>query len=404
MRDLKSLHDRAIDGAAAAKAAVEQNAFVLRQRISERTRLLSELEQTKLQERMNEALGSMSDLAPQADVPSFERVRDKSSAGIPRRWGSPRSGPRRSRCDDQRRARHLGRGGRARPRRPPVEHARSRKHATGRGLGRSGSGMRGQRQVFNRVGHVLRIERLRQRSLARWARSWPLRCRRPPRIGRVVVLVRGSVDDAHDPSSRGPHPRFDLGDGGGVHLHGRLAVSVPGHVRRRRGVRIRHHFNLGMGETTPFVREPRHPLLKEPAFEHQMARAPGRADAEIDGRLVTGPKVRRELRTASSPTTSLSSRQRAHWTAPSPRCGHMPGLRLITRRRSSAWSPATNLVEGGETSSSSSANHASGIGSFGAGPRFAVGIWNSASPSGVRSRTNSCTYRRANTGCMCWST
>ena len=76
MRDLKSLHDRAIDGATAAKGAVEQNAFVLRQRISERTRLLSELEQTKLQERMNEALGSMSDLAPQADVPSFERVRD----------------------------------------------------------------------------------------------------------------------------------------------------------------------------------------------------------------------------------------------------------------------------------------------------------------------------------------
>ena len=64
MRDLKSLHDRAIEGAAAAKEAVEQNAFVLRQRISERTRLLSELEQTKLQERMNEAFGSMSDLAP----------------------------------------------------------------------------------------------------------------------------------------------------------------------------------------------------------------------------------------------------------------------------------------------------------------------------------------------------
>ena len=77
MRDLKGLHDHSVDGAAAAKAAVETNALELRQRLTERTRLLSQLEQTKLQERMNAALGTMSPLAPDADVPSFDRIRDK---------------------------------------------------------------------------------------------------------------------------------------------------------------------------------------------------------------------------------------------------------------------------------------------------------------------------------------
>jgi phage shock protein A len=77
MRDLKVLHDHAVDGAAAAKDAVETNALELRRRLTERTRLLSQLDQAKLQERMNSALGSMSALAPEADVPSFDRIRDK---------------------------------------------------------------------------------------------------------------------------------------------------------------------------------------------------------------------------------------------------------------------------------------------------------------------------------------
>ncbi len=77
MRDLKGLHDHAVEGAAAAKVAVETNALELRGRLTERTRLLSQLEQTKLQERMNAALGGVSGLTPDADVPSLERVRDK---------------------------------------------------------------------------------------------------------------------------------------------------------------------------------------------------------------------------------------------------------------------------------------------------------------------------------------
>jgi phage shock protein A len=77
MKDLKVLHDHAVTGAAAAKEAVETNALELRRRFTERTRLLSQLEQAKLQERMNDAIGSVSALAPQGDVPSFERIRDK---------------------------------------------------------------------------------------------------------------------------------------------------------------------------------------------------------------------------------------------------------------------------------------------------------------------------------------
>ncbi len=77
MRDLKELHDHAVDGAAVAREAVETNALELRQRFTERTRLLSQLEQTKLQERVSAAFGSMSAIAPASDVPSFDRIRDK---------------------------------------------------------------------------------------------------------------------------------------------------------------------------------------------------------------------------------------------------------------------------------------------------------------------------------------
>lgn len=77
MRDLKGLHVNAVAGADAARGAVETNALELRQRLTERTRLLSQLEQTKLQERMSAALGSISSLAPTSDVPSLNRVRDK---------------------------------------------------------------------------------------------------------------------------------------------------------------------------------------------------------------------------------------------------------------------------------------------------------------------------------------
>jgi phage shock protein A len=80
MRDLKELHDRAVDSAEMAKRAVEQNALALQKTMSERARLLSQLEQTKMQERMTAALRSMSEIAPAGDVPSLAEVRDKIDA------------------------------------------------------------------------------------------------------------------------------------------------------------------------------------------------------------------------------------------------------------------------------------------------------------------------------------
>ncbi len=77
MNDLKGLHDQALQAAGQARRAVEQNAFLLQKRLAERSRLLSQLEQTKMQERMNEALQSVSELSVPGDVPTLNEVRDK---------------------------------------------------------------------------------------------------------------------------------------------------------------------------------------------------------------------------------------------------------------------------------------------------------------------------------------
>lgn len=77
MKDLKTLHDRSVDGAEMARKAVEQNAFQLQKTLGERARLMSQLEQAKLQERMNDALKGMSALEPSGSIPSLEEVRQK---------------------------------------------------------------------------------------------------------------------------------------------------------------------------------------------------------------------------------------------------------------------------------------------------------------------------------------
>jgi phage shock protein A len=67
MEDLKTLHDQ----------AVENNAMVLQQRIAERSRLLSQLEQAKMQETVAKSLESMSSLSAPGNTPSLDEVRDK---------------------------------------------------------------------------------------------------------------------------------------------------------------------------------------------------------------------------------------------------------------------------------------------------------------------------------------
>jgi len=57
--------------------AIEQNAQILRQKITVRSRLLTELEAVRMQERLNVALGSMAELAPASDVPTLDEVQAK---------------------------------------------------------------------------------------------------------------------------------------------------------------------------------------------------------------------------------------------------------------------------------------------------------------------------------------
>ncbi len=77
VEDLKALHDQALGAAAQAKKAVEQNAMVLQQKIAERTKLLSQLEQAKMQEQVSKSLRSMSEIAAPGTTPSLDEVRDK---------------------------------------------------------------------------------------------------------------------------------------------------------------------------------------------------------------------------------------------------------------------------------------------------------------------------------------
>jgi phage shock protein A len=77
MEDLKSLHDQALQAAEQAKKAVENNAMILQQKLAERTQLLSQLEQAKMQEQVSASLNQMSELAAPGNVPSLGEVREK---------------------------------------------------------------------------------------------------------------------------------------------------------------------------------------------------------------------------------------------------------------------------------------------------------------------------------------
>jgi phage shock protein A len=77
VEDLKTLHDQSLQAATQAKQAVERNAMVLQQKIAERTKLLSQLEQAKMQEQVSASLRSMSELAAPGNTPSLDEVRDK---------------------------------------------------------------------------------------------------------------------------------------------------------------------------------------------------------------------------------------------------------------------------------------------------------------------------------------
>jgi phage shock protein A len=77
MEDLKGLHDQALQAAEQAKKAVEGNAMLLQQKLAERTQLLSQLEQAKMQETVSASLRQMSELSAPGTTPSLAEVREK---------------------------------------------------------------------------------------------------------------------------------------------------------------------------------------------------------------------------------------------------------------------------------------------------------------------------------------
>jgi phage shock protein A len=80
VEDLKALHGQALQAVDQAKQAVADNEFRLRQSIAEKSKLMTQLESAKMQEQMNSALSTMSELAPQGDTPSLAEVREKIEA------------------------------------------------------------------------------------------------------------------------------------------------------------------------------------------------------------------------------------------------------------------------------------------------------------------------------------
>ncbi|AWB84201.1 PspA/IM30 family protein [Corynebacterium liangguodongii] len=75
IEDTKQLHDQALQQAQQAKQAVQRNAAQLQQQVAERSKLLSQLEQAKMQEKVAETMSSMNALT--SGTPNLDQVRDK---------------------------------------------------------------------------------------------------------------------------------------------------------------------------------------------------------------------------------------------------------------------------------------------------------------------------------------
>ncbi|MBV9593250.1 MAG: PspA/IM30 family protein [Actinobacteria bacterium] len=77
VQDLKNLHDQSLAAAQQAREAVQNNSMLLQEKLAERTKLLSQLEQAKMQETVSASLQQMSEMAAPRNTPSLEEVRDK---------------------------------------------------------------------------------------------------------------------------------------------------------------------------------------------------------------------------------------------------------------------------------------------------------------------------------------
>ncbi|OWY59534.1 hypothetical protein B7486_74060, partial [cyanobacterium TDX16] len=79
IEDLKALHLQATQASDQAKAAVKQNSAALQKKLAEKQKLLGQLDQAKMAESMNKAMGQLSATVGE-DVPTLDQVREKIEA------------------------------------------------------------------------------------------------------------------------------------------------------------------------------------------------------------------------------------------------------------------------------------------------------------------------------------
>jgi phage shock protein A len=79
VEELKAMALSSGQAAQQAKQAVQQNATMLQQKLAEKQKLMSQLDQAKMQEQLNSAMASLSETVGQ-DVPTFNEIRDKIEA------------------------------------------------------------------------------------------------------------------------------------------------------------------------------------------------------------------------------------------------------------------------------------------------------------------------------------
>ena len=76
---LKTLALQAAQASDQAKVAVQQNSSALQAKLAQKQKLLSQLDQAKMQEQMNKAMGSLTEVVGQ-DVPTFDEITAKIEA------------------------------------------------------------------------------------------------------------------------------------------------------------------------------------------------------------------------------------------------------------------------------------------------------------------------------------
>ena len=89
MEDLKRSHDEALQAAEQARGAVEKSRMRLQTTLAERTKLMSQLEQAKMQEHVAASMRQVNELPAPGNTRASRRSATRSRRGTPTRSGRP---------------------------------------------------------------------------------------------------------------------------------------------------------------------------------------------------------------------------------------------------------------------------------------------------------------------------